>query len=123
MPATGSIISLKLSGEELDVVAEADVTIKPSSETTVTATSGAPIVGIEKKNPNAEGVQVNASDPAIYDFLEGLANRGEQISGSFTWSGGQVYQSESITIGIGDLSTKTGIVEVMLIPAGKWLKS
>lgn len=121
--SVGSIRSLKINEVEQAVVSEADLTVKPAFETSSTPTSGASIISIEKKNADVEGVQINASDPATYNELEALAQEGTLVSVSFTLAGGQVWQSAACQIGFGDFSTKTGILELMLIPTNGWLKS
>lgn len=123
MAITGSIRDLKINTLAYDVVSEADLTVKPTTELTSTPTSGASIISAEKKNADVEGVQVNASDTAVLDALELLGNSGAIVPVSFTLAGGQVFSSPSCSIGVGDFSTKTGIVELTLMPTSGWSKS
>ena len=123
MAITGSIRDLKIDSVPYDVVSEADLTIKPTTELTSTPTSGASIISTEKKNADVEGVQVNASDVTILNALELIGNAGRIVPVSFTMAGGQVFSSPSCSIGVGDFSTKTGIVELTLMPTAGWSKS
>lgn len=123
MPATGSIRDLKINEVTYNVGSEAEATVQAEAEVSRTRTSGGAITNVEFQNPNVEGIEVDCSDPVVYDRLQALANSGAEVSTSFTWAGAQVWSSDACSINVGELSTKTGLCEVQLLPRGQWLKS
>lgn len=123
MALTGSIRDLKINDNTYNVVSDADLTVKPQRETTSIPTSGQSIISVEKKSADVEGIKIDASETEVYDTLDTLATEGILVSASFTMAGGQIFQSAACMVNMGNYSTKTGVLEITLLPASGWIKS
>ena len=119
---TGSIRGLMVNSIPFDVVTESEAKITSPAETTSARTTGGALISVELKNSDVEGIEVDCSDPAVYDSLLAVQIAGALVPISFEWAGGQVYSTPAGAISVGELSTKTGRAEVKLIPSGDWIK-
>jgi hypothetical protein len=123
MPTAGSILELKINQRSYNVVGEAELTVKSPTDLTSTPTTGASIVSVKKQNPDVEGVQIDGTDPEDRETLEELSRTATAVSVSFTEASGVVNRSTSCIIGVMDYNTQSGILELVLMPNGKWLRS
>lgn len=120
MAIVGSIKALSINGLPFSVTGESDPTRKPAYETTITPTSGASIISIEKMNPDIEGINVDVSNLADYTSLQTIQANATPVPASITMADGSVLRSEACMLNMNDNGLKSGTVEIALLPTLGW---